>query len=88
MFNVGGYSQELTATAKFAVQFAVVPPFSPAQLQFHGPVPVTALAVPALHKFAIGTVLKLPPLLLPHSPWTGGGALPTVIFCVTAGAGL
>ena len=41
-----------------AEQIAVLPPLLPAQVQFHGPEPVTLDAVPALHKFAVGALVR------------------------------
>jgi hypothetical protein len=38
-------------------QFAVVPPFVPEQLQFHGPEPLTAQAVPELHRLAAHKII-------------------------------
>ena len=57
----------------FAEQLAVVPPFAPVQLQVHGPVPVTALALPAVHRLALGAAVKVPLFAVPHSPLTGVG---------------
>jgi hypothetical protein len=37
-----------------AVQLTVMPPFDPRQFQFHGPSPLTAVAVPAEHRPSIG----------------------------------
>src|SRR6266436_4434541 len=56
---------------------AVVPPLEPAQLQFHGPLPVTAEAAPVLHRFVLGAVLTATPLAEPHWPFTivGRGSL-------------
>src|SRR5208283_341863 len=45
-------------TSRLAEQFAGDPPFDPAQVQFHGPVPVSAEAVPALQRFELGAVVK------------------------------
>ena len=56
---------------RLAEQLAVVPPFWPAQLQFHGPEPVTALAVPAVQRLALGAVVKVPPCDAPQTPSTG-----------------
>ena len=55
----------------FAEQFAFVPPFDPAQVQVHGPVPLTALALPAVQRLLVGAVVKVPPLDEPHWPLTG-----------------
>ena len=43
----------------FAEQFAVVPPFAPEQLQVHGPVPVTELAVPCVQRLVAGAAVKV-----------------------------
>jgi hypothetical protein len=53
-----------------AEQLAVVPPHLPAQDQFHGPLPVTAEAVPALHRFMVGALLTATPFDEPHEPLT------------------
>ncbi len=57
-------------TSILAEQFAAVPPFDPAQVQFHGPTPVTVEAVPALQRFDVGTVKKACPFAEPHTPFT------------------
>ena len=68
---------------RFAEQGAVEPPPAPVQFQFHGPVPVTELAVPALHRLVVGADVKLPPLAVPHTPfWPNVAA--TVQFAVIA----
>jgi hypothetical protein len=51
-----------------AEQVATVPPLLPAQVQFQGPLPLTADAVPALHRFAVGAVLTVPLFALPQAP--------------------
>lgn len=56
-----------------AAQLALLPPFLPAQLQVHGPLPLTPLAVPVLHKLVVGAVVKVLPLALPQTPLTGIG---------------
>ncbi len=43
-------------TDRFALQFAVVPPLTPAHVHVHGPVPPTADAVPTEHRFDEGAV--------------------------------
>lgn len=55
----------VTATVKVQVltfsiveQLAVMPPFSPLQLQLHGPVPVSADAEPLLQRLAAGALMK------------------------------
>jgi hypothetical protein len=53
-----------------AEQNAGLPPFDPAQLQSHGPLPVTPEAVPALHRPVVGALLTVVPLDGPHCPFT------------------
>jgi hypothetical protein len=52
---------------------AVVPPLLPAQLQSHGPLPVTDEAVPVVQRLAFGSLLRLSPLDNPHAPFTAAG---------------
>ena len=54
---------------RFAEQDAVEPPPAPVQFQVHGPVPVTVLAVPAVHRLVVGALVKFPPLAVPHTPF-------------------
>jgi hypothetical protein len=54
-----------------AVQVAVVPLFVPTHVQFHGPLPVTADAVPFEQRFVSGAMKTVPPLLLPQTPLSG-----------------
>ena len=61
----------------FAEQFAVEP--LPTQDQYHGPLPVTAVGVPALHKLVVGAVLNVWPLALPQTPLVTEGQAATVI---------
>ena len=69
-----------------AEQLAVVPPFSPAQLQVQGPEPVTALALPVVQRLVLGAAVKVPPWAVPHAPSTGIGVnvAATVQLAVTA----
>ena len=53
-----------------AEQVAVVPPPLPAQLHDQGPLPLTVEAVPALQRFAVGALARLPPFEDPHAPLT------------------
>ena len=53
---------------------AVVPPFDPAQLQLHGPLPLTVEAEPAVHRPLVGAVLTATPFAGPHAPFTGVAA--------------
>jgi hypothetical protein len=52
----------------------VVPPPEPAQLQNHGPVPVTAEAVPTLQRFVFVGTLVTSPFAEPHWPLTAAVA--------------
>lgn len=56
--------------ASGAAQEAVPPPFDPAHLQLHGPVPATAELVPALQRFAAGAACAATPFAEPHAPMT------------------
>ena len=62
---------------------AVVPPFDPAQLQLHGPEPLTAEAVPALQRLVVGAVEVGAPFAEPQEPLTTA-ALVTVIVLLDA----
>jgi hypothetical protein len=57
-----------------AEQIATVPPLLPAQVQLQGPLPLTADAVPALHRFAVGAVLTVPLFALPQAPFVSSKA--------------
>jgi hypothetical protein len=59
----------------FAAQLAVEPPLLPAQLQFHGPVPLTGEGGPTLQRLVLGAMLTGTPSAVPQLPLTGGGAL-------------
>jgi hypothetical protein len=58
-----------------ALQLSVVPPLDPWQVQYQGPVPETAVAVPVEHRFVVGAVLNVPPSEEPQVPFTGSGNL-------------
>src|SRR4029077_12016287 len=62
------------AVARGALQFALVPPCWPAHVHDHGPDPVTAEAVPAEHRFALGALDAGRLLALPHAPLTATDA--------------
>jgi hypothetical protein len=51
-----------------AAHEAVVPPFTPAQLQFQGPVPVSAEAVPVEQRPVVGAPVVATPLAAPQAP--------------------
>ena len=51
-------------------QVAVVPVPIPVQLQSHGPLPVTAVALPALQRLVSGAVANVPPFAEPQVPLT------------------
>ena len=65
-----------------AEQFAFVPPLLPAQVQFHGPLPVTVDAVPVVQRLVVGVLIKVPELLLPHTPLILSAAKFAVIIWV------
>jgi hypothetical protein len=54
-----------------ALQLALVPPLLPLHVQFHGPVPVTPDAVPAVQSLAVGAVVTATPFAEPQTPRTG-----------------
>ena len=54
-----------------AEQVAFVPPFNPVQPQVHGPVPLTAVAVPTLQRFVVGAAVNVCPFDAPQAPLTG-----------------
>ena len=64
-------------TEELAEQFAVEP--LPTQVQFHGPLPVTVVGLPALHKLVVGAALNVWPWALPQTPLTTEGQAATVI---------
>jgi hypothetical protein len=61
------------AEERGAEQDAVVPPFDPAQLQLHGPLPLTAEAEPVVQSPLAGAALTATPFAEPHAPFTGAG---------------
>ena len=60
-------------SASRAEHCAAVPPLEPAQLHDHGPLPLTAEAVPALQRLAVGALVRLAPFEEPHAPLTEDG---------------
>jgi hypothetical protein len=63
---------------KGAVQLALAPPLAPVQLQFHGPDPETAPALPVEHKLEDGALDIEIPLELPHEPLVANGTTVTL----------
>jgi hypothetical protein len=57
----------------------MLPPLLPLQVQFHGPEPVTADAVPAEHKLVVGAVAVGVPFAEPQAPLIGGGVTITTL---------
>jgi len=58
--------------ASDAEQLAGDPPFWPAQLHVHGPVPLTVGVAPvAVQRFVAGAVATVVPFELPQAPFTG-----------------
>jgi hypothetical protein len=43
----------------------------PVHIQFHGPEPLTAVALPVLQRFAVGAALTAVPFAVPQAPFTG-----------------
>ena len=58
---------------RLAEQLAVVPPFNPMQLHNQGPLPLTDVSAPELHRFTVGVVVKVPPFEVPQAPFTACG---------------
>ena len=56
-----------------AEQLAVVPPFEPAHVHDHGPVPLTDEAEPTEQRLVVGAVETVLLLELPQEPFTGVG---------------
>jgi hypothetical protein len=67
-------------TASSSEHDTVRPPLLPTQVQLQGPLPVTAVAMPALQSPLVGAVLVMTPFAVPHNPSTRLGC-----FCVWAG---
>ena len=55
----------------YAEQFAVVPPSIPMQVQVHGPLPLTAPAVPAEQRLVSGAEINVWPFEGPQAPFSG-----------------
>ncbi len=70
--NVPPQGREQEETVLSALQETVSPPLLPLQFQLQGPEPETALAVPELHKLAVGAVAKEEPLAEPQAPLIKG----------------
>ena len=61
---------------RLAVQVSEsLPPCRPVQLQLHGPVPVTLVALPTLHRLPVGWLVNTPPWAAPQAPATGAAAV-------------
>jgi hypothetical protein len=76
---------------KGAVQLTVMPLFSPIQLQFHGPWPLTEVAVPVVQRLSIGCTTIATPLAAPQRPLTagpGGGGAGGVFFAAEQDAAM
>src|SRR5258706_7688100 len=70
---VGTDGGVVSAVATGAEQLALPPPFEPRHDQVQGPEPETAVAVPAVQRFAVGAWDTGVPFAEPHTPFTGGG---------------
>ena len=60
----------LVVEASLSEQVAVEPPLLPTQVHDHGPLPLTAEAVPAVQRLVVGAVLTATPFAGPHCPFT------------------
>ena len=70
------------ADCLLALHVTVVPPLLPAHFQLQGPVPVNSIAAPVLQKFAVGAMLNVPLLLVPHVPLAGVWLKVAEIVCL------
>ena len=73
----GGVIGQLAIVAE---QAAFVPPPDPLHDQFHGPLPVTLVAVPAEHRLVVGAVVRLVPFADPHTPFSATVHIPEEQF--------
>jgi hypothetical protein len=73
MLSEGSAPPPLVASG--ATQPTAPPPLVPEQLQVHGPLPLTALAIPAEHNPLCGVVSVGSPLIGPQAPVTGAGGI-------------
>jgi hypothetical protein len=56
---------------RFDEHDAVEPPSLPEHVQLYGPLPLTPLALPTLHRLEVdGALVVLPPFADPHLPFT------------------
>ena len=62
-------------TRSGAEQDAFVPPFAPLQFHVHGPVPLTAVALPDEQRLELGALIVPTPFELPHAPLTAHAGL-------------
>jgi hypothetical protein len=75
-FDVGAFSKlspfaepQAPFTSRLAEQLALPPPFNPAQVQSHGPFPLTVEGLPSLQRFDVGSVKKLSLFAEPQAPF-------------------
>jgi hypothetical protein len=66
----GTVPRSVDAVTANASQLAAAPPFWLPQLQCHGPLPLTADAVPDAHRLAVGALVSDLPFDDPHTPLT------------------
>ena len=71
-----------TVPCTYPKQLAVVPLLLPSQLQVHGPLPLTELAVPVVHRLAAGAMVNGEPLLDPQVPLMGAASVVSVVKAV------
>jgi hypothetical protein len=63
-----------------AVQLPVVPPFVPAQVHDHGPLPVMIEAVPVVQRLVSGALLRSAPLDEPQAPFVAAPCVAQLAF--------
>jgi hypothetical protein len=75
-FDVGAFSKlspfadpHAPFTSRLAEQLALEPPFTPSQVHFHAPFPVTVETIPAPQRFDVGSVTKSPLFAEPQAPF-------------------
>ena len=57
---------------RFEVQLASEPPLLPRHVHVYGPLPLTLVALPALHRLLVGAPVVFPPAAEPQDPFTTG----------------
>ena len=73
--QLGQAPPKVGATVTGAAQALVKPPLLPEQFHAHGPAPLTADAVPAAQRLALGATVVANPSAAPQAPLIVRGAL-------------